>query len=260
VKTVLFLALMNILVHGHRGAKSVKPENTMPSFEHAIQAGADFIELDLAVTKDDVLVVSHDPVLPEALCSGGRGTRVVREMTLQQLRQWDCGAGQIPNTGAPSLEEVLALARKSRIQFNIEIKSSPEHPQYTPSPEAYAKMVIEAIREHGVERRCIVQSFDFRTLHAMRKLAPDIRLSALESRSPDDFAAIARRAGGTEMISPHYRLVTPEKVKAAHAAGLQVVPWTVNDAAEWRRLIDAGVDAIITDDPAGLVDYLKRRR
>ena len=251
---------MNILVHGHRGARVSHPENTMPAFEAAIQAGADFIELDLAVTKDDVLVISHDPALPEALCSGGRGTRVVRQMTLEELRQWDCGAGKVPNTRAPTLDEVLRLARTTKIQFNIEIKSSPEHPQYTPAPEPFAQMVIDAIRKHGIERRCLVQSFDFRTLHAMKKLAPDIKLSALEGSSQDDFATIARRAGGTEMISPNHRLVTPEKVRAAHAAGLQVAAWTVNNPADWQRMVAAGVDAIITDDPAGLVGYLKRGR
>jgi glycerophosphoryl diester phosphodiesterase len=252
---------MNVLVHGHRGARPDKPENTIPAFQYAIESGADFLELDVAVTRDDVPVVSHDPVLPKALCSGGQGTRVIREMTQDQLRKWDCGAGLIPGTRVPTLDEVLALGEGNRkIRFNIEMKSSPEHPQFTPDPERFAAMVLSAIRKRGMEQRSIVQSFDFRNLIAMKKLAPELLLSALEGRSGDDFVAIAQRAGGTRMVSPQYKLVTAEKVKAAHAAGIQIAAWTANDAAEWDRLVAAGVDAIITDDPAGLVRHLKQSR
>jgi glycerophosphoryl diester phosphodiesterase len=252
---------MNILVHGHRGARPNQPENTIPAFQYAIQAGADVIELDVAVTRDNVPVVSHDPVLPKALCSGGQGTRVIREMTLEQLRQWDCGAGLIPGTRVPSLDEVLALGEAApKIEFNVEMKSSPQHQEYTPDPDRFAAMVLAAIRKRGMESRSIVQSFDFRNLHAIKKLAPELRLSALEGNSQEDFVAISRRAGGTRMVSPHFKLVTPEKVRAAHAAGIQIAAWTANEPAEWDRLIAAGVDAIITDDPAGLVSHLKRSR
>jgi glycerophosphoryl diester phosphodiesterase len=109
-----------------------------------------------------------------------------------------------------------------------------------------------------LERRVIVQSFDFRTLHAMKKLAPDIALAALYEGTPRDFVEIAKEAGaGT--IAPNYRLVTPGEVRKAHAAGLKVVPWTANKPEDWKELTAAGVDAIITDDPAGLIEFLKRR-
>jgi len=104
----------------------------------------------------------------------------------------------------------------------------------------------------------ILQSFDFRTLHAMKALAPGIRLSALYSGRPRDFVEIAKEAGAG-IISPAFRLVTPEQVRNAHAAGLQVVPWTANKPKDWDRLIAAGVDAIITDDPAALIAYLNHR-
>jgi glycerophosphoryl diester phosphodiesterase len=93
----------------------------------------------------------------------------------------------------------------------------------------------------------------------MRKLAPEIRLSALTESDPRDFTAIAKDAANAEIVSPNFHLVTPEKVAAAHAAGIQVVPWTANTPADWQRLIDARVDAIITDDPAELIAYLKTR-
>ena len=105
----------------------------------------------------------------------------------------------------------------------------------------------------------MLQSFDFRTLQAMKKLDPEIALVALwEGRADRDFVSIAQEAGAA-IVSPHYRLVTPEKVRAAHAAGLQVVPWTANTPADWDKLIAAQVDAIITDDPAELIAYLKSK-
>ena len=120
-------------------------------------------------------------------------------------------------------------------------------------------MVLAKVREYGLEKRVILQSFDFRTLVAMKKLAPEIRLSALTETDPRDFAAIAKEAQAG-IVSPDFRLVTPEKVAAAHQAGLQVVPWTVNTPEDWDRMVQAKVDAIISDDPAELIAYLKVRR
>jgi len=105
----------------------------------------------------------------------------------------------------------------------------------------------------------MLQSFDFRTLVAARKMAPEIRRSALTEFDKRDFVAIAQEAGQAQIISPNYNLVTKEKVQAAHKAGLQVVPWTVNTPADWDKMIDAGVDAIISDDPAALIAYLKSK-
>ena len=119
-------------------------------------------------------------------------------------------------------------------------------------------MVLALIRKHHLENRVILQSFDFRTLRAMKKLAPEIRRSALTENDKRDFVTIAREAEAT-IISPEYGLVTKDKVEQAHAAGLQVVPWTPNKPEEWDRLIDAGVDAIISDDPAALIARLKSR-
>jgi len=264
---VAFISLvMAIQVHGHRGARAVLPENTLPAFEYAIQAGAGAIELDLAVTRDDVLVASHDPVLPRWICSGGAGTRVIRQMTLAELKRWDCGARAnprfprqkaLPGATVPSIDEVFALAPRGKFLFNLETKIFADRPQYTPSPERFAALLVEAVRRHRLESRVIVQSFDFRTLKAMKTLAPEIRLAALDEAGAQDFVATARLAGAG-IISPHLKLVSREKVEAAHAAGLQVVPWTANTPRAWRLLIEAGVDGIITDDPAALIEYLKR--
>jgi glycerophosphoryl diester phosphodiesterase len=256
-----------ILVHGHRGARALRPENTIPAFEYAIQAGADVLEMDVAVTKDNVLVISHDPHINAEICTGPHPGIAIHELTLAELRQYDCGALKnphvprqqpVPGTRIPTLDEVLSLAPRGSFQFNIETKSFPDHPELTPPPEVFSQMMLDEIRKHKLERRVIVQSFDFRTLVAMKKLAPEIRLAALWEGSARPFVDIAREAHAG-IISPMFSLVTPDQVKSAHAAGIEVVPWTANKPEDWQKLIDAGVDAIISDDPASLIAYLQQR-
>ena len=224
--------------------------------------------MDMAVTKDGVIMISHDPILQPPVCTGPRSGVAIRELTLSEVRQWDCGAKQnplfplqqaIPKTRMPTLDEAFDLAPRGTFDFNIETKSFPDKPQYTPPPAEFAHLVLEKIRAHKLEDRVILQSFDFRTLAAMRALAPKIRLSALTAKDDRGFAAIAADAANAEIISPELHLVTPEKVAAAHQKGLQVVPWTADTPQEWDALMNAGVDAIISDDPAALIAYLKAR-
>jgi glycerophosphoryl diester phosphodiesterase len=261
-------AAPRIQVHGHRGARALRPENTIPAFQYAIQAGVDFLEMDVAVTKDNVLVISHNPHINAEICTGPHPGVAIHELTLRELREYDCGALKnphfpkqqpVPGTRIPTLDEVLKLAeRHAGIQFNIETKSFPDHPELTPPPEVFSRMMLEAIRRHKLDARVIVQSFDFRTLRAMKRLAPEIRLAALWEGAARPFVDIAKEAEAG-IISPQFKLVTPEQVKASHAAKLEVVPWTANSPEDWQRLIDAGADAIISDDPAALIAYLKAK-
>ncbi len=288
-----------IEVHGHRGARASRPENTIPAFEFAIAAGADALELDMAVTKDNVIVVSHDPVLHPPVCTGPQPRAIIHNLMLAEVKQWDCGSTRnpefatqqtVPGTRMPTLDEVFALAKNGTFKFNIETKSIPKTPteaqinaalkhagialdspvaadtratmlqvgpDVTPPPDEFARLVLEKIRKYHLEKRVVLQSFDFRTLHAMKKIAPEIKLSALYGGPPRSFVEIAKEAGA-DIVSPVYPLVTPEQVSAAHSAGLEVLPWTANKPEDWDRLIRAGVDGIITDDPAGLVEHLKR--
>ncbi|HVX65446.1 MAG TPA: glycerophosphodiester phosphodiesterase family protein, partial [Bryobacteraceae bacterium] len=184
-----------------------------------------------------------------------------------ETRQWDCGATvnplfpkQVAAPGArvPTLDEVLALADKGTFTFLIEIKISAERPELAPPPEEYAKLVADAVRRRGLEKRVIVQSFDFRPLAALQRIAPEIPTAGLWGTAERPFAEVARESG-SRMVAPHYRTVTKEKVSAAHQAGLRVVPWTANDREVWGTLVAAGVDGIITDDPAGLLAFLKQQ-
>ncbi len=261
-------AAPKILVHGHRGARAVLPENTIPAFEYAISHGVDVLELDMAVTRDNVLVVSHDLHMNRGICSGPPGETAIRKLTLAEVRQWDCGALKnkefprqkpVPGTRMPTLDEVFALAPRGNFEFNIETKINKDKPELAPDPASYARLVVDAVRRHKLEKRVMVQSFDFRTLHEIRKLAPEIRRSALYAGLPKDLVNISKEAGDAPIVSPHWRLVFAGEVKQAHQAGLQVIPWTANDESAWEKLVKAQVDAIITDDPAALIAWLKKQ-
>jgi glycerophosphoryl diester phosphodiesterase len=172
--------------------------------------------------------VSHDPFLKDG--------RFISTLTVQEA-------------GLPTLHEVLSL--DGSFLFNIEAKVS-EH-----TPENFAEMVLAVIRERAVEARVIFQSFDFPILHRMKRLAPEITQAALWEGAARSFVEIARDAG-TNIVAPEYILVTPEEVEAAHAHGIKVIVWTANTVEDWKRLIAAGVDGIITDDPAALIAWLGR--
>lgn len=257
-------------VHAHRGAMAVRPENTLPSFEEAIRAGADFLELDVYATRDGALVITHDPAINLAICQGAGGKRSISEMTLAEVRQYDCGLNQpkmfpkqvaAPGTRIPTLDEVFDLGKaERRVRFNVEIKSSEKMQAegQVLAPEEISRKVWEAIRKHKLESRTMVQSFDFRVVKAMRSVAPKLTVAALYGAGDRDFTDIASETG-VKLVTPNLKLVTPEKVKAAHAAGVRIIPWTVDIPEEWDRLIAAGVDGIITNDPGALIAHLKKK-
>lgn len=242
-----------IQVHGHRGARALRPENTIAAFEYAIDAGVDAIELDVAVTKDNVVVVSHDPALTAPNCSGPEPRAVIRQITLEELRRWECGSARIP-----TLDDTLALAPLGGFIFNIEIKGHPNHPELAPPAEEFARLVLDCVRRRNLEHRVMVQSFDCGALRAVKKLAPGMPLGVLFENDEREFVERAHEAEA-EIVCPEKSLVTPPKVRAAHAAGLQVISWTANTASEWNSLSAAGVDGIITDDPAALIEHLRQR-
>jgi len=230
-----------VRVHGHRGARGVKPENTLEAFEYAINVGVDGIEMDIAATKDGVPVVSHDPWLPDGA--------PIRTLTSPEVRR------RAP--AIPMLAEVLALADRGPFLFNVEIKSFPDRPNLAPAPDDFAAMVLAEVDRRGLGGRVMIQSFDFRVLHSTRRLAPEVARGALfEVRG--DFVSIAREAEASIAV-PEFQLVSRGHVAAAHAAGLEVYTWTPNAPAEWQTLIETGVDAIITDNPESLLRWLGTR-
>ena len=262
-----------ILVHGHRGSRGTHPENTLPAFAEALRAGADVLELDLAVTKDGALVVSHDPRIDPELCLGPDGAKLlsgpaIRSLPLREVRGYDCGSLKnprfpeqvpVPGTRIPTLDEVLLSAKSSPVEFNIETKIFPREPELAPAPDEFARLLAAAVKHHGLEARAIVQSFDVRTLKEVKRLAPRIRTSQLTS---DDLVDIlpALKAARADFWSPFFEWAPAETIRQVQAAGIRVAPWTLNTPKDWEAAAASGVDAIITDYPAKLAAFLKEKK
>jgi glycerophosphoryl diester phosphodiesterase len=214
-----------VAVIGHRGSRATHAENTIAAFQHACDVGADAVELDVTLSRDGVLTVSHNRVL--------------------------CDFARLP-TGTPCIEQVVEFARGNSLFFDVEVK------WYSPSPvpgEEYARLLMTAITP--LAGRVAVRSFHHRLLRGAHDIAPEVPLIALTRRSAIRWAQMAKRARA-RAISPHHWLITPGEVRRAHKAGLPVYAWTVNREEDWRRMLRVGVDGIITDDPAALAAFLDR--
>lgn len=282
-------------LQGHRGARGLAPENTLPAFAVALSLGVNTLELDAAVSKDGVVVVSHDARLNPDITRGPDGrwlnapTRAIRELTLDDLAHFDVGRirpgieyssahpdqRRMDGVRMPTLAQVFQLARSSgngEVRFNIEIKTSPERPGDTLAPDAFAKILLAAVEREGMASRVTIQSFDWRALRAVQELAPKIPTSYLsaQQRFLDNIAAgkaggsawtagiqfadhasipkMVKAAGGA-VWSPYHPELSADLLKEAHALGLKVIPWTVNRTEDVARLIDWGVDGLITDRP-----------
>jgi glycerophosphoryl diester phosphodiesterase len=283
-------------LQGHRGARGLMPENTLAGFAAALSIGVTTLELDLALTRDGVIVVSHDSHLnpdhtrgPDRAFLKGKGP-AIRSLTLAELKRYDVGRLK-PGTGygtslpeqravdgatIPSLAEVFDLVRRAganHIRFNIETKITPESGAEVADPETFAAAVVHEVRTAGMAARVSVQSFDWRTLAAIKRTAPEIELSCItverqwrdnlqrggRGASPwtagldiDDFDSSAPRlvkAAGCAIWSPMFQDLSPVELAKAKSIGLKVVPWTVNERPQMERLIRAGVDGIISDYP-----------
>ena len=293
-----------IEIQGHRGARGLLPENTIPAFERAIELGVDVLELDLGMTRDGVPVVHHDRALDPDRTRDAAGAWLappgpfLNTLDLAALSGFDVGRAapgskiaerfpeQIPRDGTriPTLAEVLALGRRSgadAIRFNIETKLTPLAPEEAAGPEEFARAVVAVLRAEGMLDRADLQSFDWRVLREARKLAPDLSTVCLtaEQRWIDNVlrgrpgaspwtagldietfdGSLPRmvEAAGCTVWSPYYREVTAAALTEAHALGLRVVVWTVNEADEMLALARLGVDGIITDYPDRALEALR---
>jgi glycerophosphoryl diester phosphodiesterase len=290
-------------LQGHRGARGLAPENTLPAFARALEIGVTTLELDAGLTEDGVVVVAHDRRLNPDIVRGTDGrwlvgsTRTIRELTFHELGRYDVGRTRpgsdysrrfpsqrrMDGVRIPKLEDVFALARKAHnneVRFNIETKLSPLAPDETAGPDEFARAVIQVVRANGVERRTTIQSFDWRTLALVQREAPEIATAYLTSDAENvrdvgagpspwtngirlaDHGSVPKmvKAAGGRIWSPNYGDLTEPLVKEAKGLGLQVLPWTVNDPPDMERLIDWGVDGIITDYPDRLRDVMAAKR
>ncbi len=281
-------------LEAHRGGRALLPENTLPAFANALSMGVGTLELDVGVTADGEVVVSHERGLNPDLTRDARGAYITQPGTplvrlrLADIRAYDVGqirpdsayAKQfpdqraVPGTGIPTLSELFALVRKSgntRVRFNIETKIDPNHPDETLDPQGFVAKLLAVIAFEKFSDRVMIQSFDWRTLQLVQQQAPSIptvyltlqrgsgQTVALDKATswtagfnPADHGGSLPRtikaAGGT-VWSPYFGDVTETLIAEAHALDLRVVVWTVNKREDMARMIEIGVDGIISDRP-----------
>ncbi len=260
---------------GHRGARGLAPENTVQAFLRALEFPEIVtLELDLAISADEQIVVSHEPWLSAAICAHPDGSPVLAEeeerllifkLPYLAIQEYDCGSRgnlRFPEQEAqaahkPTLDVVVkAVEEYCEAQgrdlpfFNVEIKSKPEWDGLkTPSPERFAQLVVDKLRELEMEDRVYIQSFDPRALRAVRAIAPHIPLAFLVENLKSLESNIASLGFVPALYSPYYKLVRTTTVRKAHQMKMKIIPWTVNETDQMIRLKAMGVDGIITDYP-----------
>ena len=286
--------IMAFDIEAHRGGRALFPENTLLSFANALTMGVTTLELDIGVTKDGAIVVSHERGLNPDLARNADGVYVAPpgtpfvELSLAEVKTYDVGqirpgsayAAQfpdqhtVPRTRIPMLSEVLALVRKSgdgHVRLNIETKIDPNHPEQSPQPQRFVTLLLDLLQAEKFSDRVTIQSFDWRTLQLVQKLAPTVptvyltvqkgsdATISLDKASewtagfdPSDYGHSLPRtikAAGGAIWSPYFGDVDAELISLSHRLGLSVVVWTVNKPADMARMIEIGVDGIISDRP-----------
>lgn len=261
---------------GHRGCRGLMPENTIPAMLHALQLGITTLEMDVVVTKDKKVMLSHEPFLNHEITTRPDGSFVnekeerslnIYQMTYEETQQYDVGLKLHPRfpqqkkiaAHKPLLSDVIdsvrnymTMAKRPFPYFNIETKSLPPTDGiFHPKPDEFVELLMEVIKEKELEEFVLIQSFDFRTLHYLHQKYPNIKTAMLI----EDFdkrgieKQITALGFQPTIYSPHYSLVNEELIKYCHERKIKIIPWTVNTKEEIERLKKIGVDGIISDYP-----------
>jgi glycerophosphoryl diester phosphodiesterase len=271
-----------IELHGHRGARGLMPENTIPAFQKAIDLGMNFLELDVVLTKDKEIIVHHDTEVNTKICIHKEGKPLKKDpistWTLSQIKELDCGSiknirfpeqQMIENTSIPTLKEVISFVKnyeknnpgKTIIKLNIEMKFPDVHSKS--DIEEFVGLIAKLLEDEKIINDSVIQSFEISAIKELKKRNPKITTSALFAPTKYELLRLQYFSGkeirstiiqkGKEAdasyISPYYPYVTEDFVNLAHTSGLKVLPWTVNTKEEMIRLHNCGVDGIISDYP-----------
>lgn len=287
---ILILSVTNIFsqvapsfsIEGHRGARGYVPENTVPSFIKALEQGADTIELDLVVSKDNKLVVSHEPYFSSIISLDPNGQPItadkqkehnIYKMNYSEVKKYDVGSignkdfpqQQKMKIHKPLLSETFIAIRKYEkknklkpSRFNIEIKSNPEGDNsFSPTPPVFAKMVYDEIVKYKMEKFVIVQSFDVRPLQELAKLPVKLPLALLVGNKDGIEKNLEKLGFQPDTYSPHFSLVDQALIDYCKQKNLKIIPWTVNEIADLEKMKMFAIDGIITDYPDRAVKVFK---
>ena len=271
-----------VQVQGHRGDRGNFPENSIPAFISAVKKGVDVLELDVVISKDKQVVVSHEPYMASLFTSAASGDSIKKadersynmyEMSYDSIRQFDVGSRgnrlfpdqKKMKTYKPLLSEVIdsvetyiAANGLPQVKYNIELKSvEAEYGKYQPQPEEFVDLVMELIKEKGIEEIINIQSFDPAILNWMHRKYPEIEIAYLVSSGGID-QNLALLDFTPEIYSPNYKLVKNEQfVDSIRSMKMELIPWTINEMADIQKMIDLKVDGIITDYPERVLQMRK---
>ena len=247
------------LVVAHRGASAAYPENTLASFQGAVEAGADVVELDVRLTADGVAIILHDPDVSATTDGSG----FVHTLKLDEVKGLDASGGRGRRTQIPTLREALEFL-SGRAGINVEIKNLPGEPSFDSPREAAAQEVVRLVHETGFEGSVLVSSFNWLSIERVQELDPGIPTGFLTNAAIDPWATLVyARSRGHAFVLPQAPAVFEaggDFVDAAHDDQILVGTWTVDDLQAIERLFRMGVDAVATNDPLAAVPVRDRFR
>lgn len=269
-------------VQGHRGARGLMPENTIPAFIKALEIGVTTLEMDAVISKDGKVVVSHEPFLSHIICQQPDGQAIskqeeknfnIYQMTYDEVSRYDCGSLAHPafaqqqkiSVSKPLLSEVIDAAedyvkqnKLKPVYYNIETKSNPKGDGiYHPEPKEFVDRIMEVVEEKGIKDRLILQSFDVRTLQYAHEAYPDVKLALLVENIRSARSNVKKLGFTPEIYSPYYKLLNEKTLSYARKEGMKVIPWTVNEPGDIKKMISLGVDGIISDYPERVMKEMR---
>ena len=260
-------------IQGHRGCRGLLPENTIPGFIKAIDLGVTTLEMDVVISKDSQIVVSHEPFFNHEISTGPNGFEIneenekqfnLFEMTVAEIQNYDVGLKNHPRfpeqlkvkANKPTLREVvdavnqhLTSINKSHIFYNIEIKYNPLGRSFHPDVETYSKLVYDEIERLGIKNQTTIQSFSPECLNIVFGLDKEISLALLVENKESYRINLDKLNFKPKIYSPDYKLVDKLLIDYCNQNSIKLIPWTVNDENDIKSLIEKGVDGIISDFP-----------
>ncbi len=262
-------------LEGHRGCRGLMPENTIPAMLKAIDLGVSTLEMDVVITADNKVVVSHEPFFNHEITTTSSGDTIdekdektynIFKMTYDSVQKFDVGMKPHPrypfqqkmkvnkpllSSLIDSVEAYLSRTNHAKVSYNIEIKSTNKTDNiFHPEPEQFADLLMDVITKKGIQNRVIIQSFDGRSLKLISQKYPAMKLSLLIENQKVPVAHFQKIYGfKPDILSPDYVLLTNEIVDSLHEKNIRVIPWTVDDLPSAKKLYQMGVDGIITDYP-----------
>jgi glycerophosphoryl diester phosphodiesterase len=273
ISTQPLLAQTKLNRQGHRGTRGLMPENTIQAMKKALDIGVETLELDVIISKDKQVVVSHDPYMSADITTKPDGTPVTADeqksinlyqLSYDQIKKYDVGSKKHPQfpeqqnfrAYKPLLAELIdsvdAYAKAKKLpmpRYNVEIKMSPQTDSvYNPAPAEFVRLVMP-ICQQKLGKRYNIQSFDARPLQLIHKQYPSVTLAYLTANPKTVAENLATLGFTPDIYSPYYKTVTGETVTFCHDKKMQIIPWTVNTKPEIDTLVKLGVDGIITDYP-----------